>query len=237
MGYTRKAYNYVRKGYKKNWKTFRGYTDPVSKGVYDFSKRSIIKSMPFIKESLGLNTEVKYKEFERAQTIGRDGGIDIDIFEISDIAIGDNKDQMHGNSLRFKSLQLRGFMNGPPTITVQFRLMVIRWDDDTSPTIQDILEDYPSSGVGEDDINRFYRKGTNDCRVLYDKTCVLQSQADGNASQKQIRLMLNLKHKLKRSGSSNAFQSGRLYVVCLSNKTSSDRPTITYRTRLNYVDN
>jgi len=234
MGYVKKSYNYVRKGYKKNWKKFRSVTDPVSKDIYNAGYGI---SVGLLKKQLGLNTEVKYKEIETAVTLGRDGGTDISIVEISNIAIGDNKDQMHANSLRFKSLQLRGFLNGTPTAPSLVRLMVIKWDDDTAPTIQDIIEDYPTSGVGEDDINRFYRKGTNDVRVLFDRMYNLNPMSDGNASQRMVKLMLPISFKLKRSGSSNAFQSGRVYVVAMSNKTSTERPAFTYRSRLNYIDN
>lgn len=240
-------YNYVRRGYKRNWRKLRKVVNPVSKRVYQLGMNTSVNgySINGLKKALGLNTEKKYISYETTGTSGITIATGTPVIELlNDIQVGDAYNQMNGHSVRLTSLQMRGYVKSDPdsTIPVHARIMIVRWDDEDTPTIQDILENF-GSGTDTKGIHRPYVKGQNKMRVLWDQTYKLDaSSADGYYAVHDFFIRLKLDFHMKRAVingvGTDVFNMGRLYMVGVTDiDTAGQLPVISCVARTNFVDN
>lgn len=202
----------------------RGYAAAVGAGVgaYVLAKKAY-KAAKYVKSLV--NVEFKHHEPSFTGTVPSTGNVTL----LTEIGTGDTNITRDGESVRLKSLQLRGtYAIDPTTATNQkVRMLVIRWNDDSTPTIGNILQ----GGL----VNDFYNLDeTNKFKVLVDKYFTVNT-VDRPQKDFVIKLKLNDICKWKSSTGSDV-QTGHFYLVDLSDQATNP-PTASWQGRLRYIDN
>jgi hypothetical protein len=170
-----------------------------------------------------INVEKKHYDKNLAQAPDTTGGLS----HLTSIPQGDDYDEREGRSVRLKSMFVRGdvLMHASATSTI-CRVIWFQWNDDTAPTVTDILENANVHSPLNLD------KSTKS-RILRDRTFNLTT----DSPQKMCKLYVRRNNHCKFDGITGAdYERGSLWVMYISDQ-ATNTPTVTLRHRTRYIDN
>lgn len=202
------------------------------KGILDYqvSLRSMYNQLKYIRSLVN----VEYKKFDGAvaSTVGTTPFLALAPCSVSQ---GDTDQQRNGNSIRLKSLLIKGqFLLNPSATTTQMCRMIVVMDNqqigDTTPAFSDIID----SGFG----NNIYAPLNNETvgrfTVLLDRVYSLQPNGD---TLKSLYHYLKMDKHVRFNGPANTdIQKNGIYVYCVSND-NTNLPSLQLVSRTTFIDN
>lgn len=225
---------YKKRTYKRNAKGANDKSVTVWSGHSVLEKANAALSLAS-KVYRFVNTEVKFHDVTQTGTaIPNTGSIN----GLSAITQGDTSLTRDGQSVKLMNLTIRGFITTNqsqpyPQIT---RIILFRGKQENGVgfSATDILE--TASVISPKNYTDRFRT-----KILYDQT-FYQNQGAGLSAaafgtlSRPFNINLKCQGHVNFAGSSTNIEDGGLYLLYLSNQATST-PTITYYSRLTYVDN
>lgn len=211
-------------------------------GARAYSKPKSVKSIAVSasKRVSGLrraiNSMIERKHLDTNLTSGfGSGGISTTgaLLELSQIAQGDTETQRTGIQVTPQSLKLDLQLNIADTFN-KFRVLIFKWYDTTTPTLNDILN---PAGYGTF-IQAPYNwvNGRAKYKIIMDSKALMTS-----ANKPVVYLRRNFRFsqfdKIRFNGSSaSSGETGRIWMAVASDSAALSHPTTTGYTRLVYKD-
>jgi len=177
-----------------------------------------------------LNTEKKHVDRADASMPG-DTNLDFEL--LNGIAQGDGNENRDGTSVKFLTLFVKGFMRiSSSTSRTLVRVLIIhdKVPDGSLPSTSDILDN--------SDINGMYNTENMGAKyqILLDRTYTL---SDGSGQTRPFKIFKKLGTKSRYSGTGSTLadiSQGAYYIAFLSDE-SVNVPSISWRSRMMFVDN
>lgn len=181
---------------------------------------------PYIAPMIGLNPEKKVKATSFNTTASYDSPI---ITSLVDIATGDDYNARDGRSLLFKKatgmLRIQA-VAASTEINQLVRVIVFRWNDDTTPTVSDILF---NAGTGVDAPFRMYNKWETKFSVIQEKNFLLSNDVSNGRNGKLVKINAMSNTHVKYDGTASTdVSSNNIYIMILSNILSTNSPPQVY---------
>lgn len=227
-------YKKVRKGYKKNWKTFGSVYKPLSKSTYNVIK-DVAKNVS-LKYS---NAEHKWNDETYDSTLQVQSAGTFSQGTAGFIPQGDGVSERVGRSIKATQYSMNVLLRSNQNLSEPclVRMMLV-WTKQETFTPSDILENYSGNSVS--DPLCYYRKEAPNVNVLMDKTFLMGVYGDPSIPYvKNIRKTFNLGHHIKYANDSTTPQYGDIYLVTMVDSGSTgtdDNVLITGRIRLSFLD-
>jgi len=146
---------------------------------------------------------------------------------------GDTDVTRDGDQVYLKDFEISGAIGFADSTNV-IRLTVLRWYDDSTPTVDEIYE------LGANDaVNMFrpFRKDTSGTyHIMYDKVFAVANTGPGVQHFKKRVFGKKLGRKVVkfRGGSTNGY--GKIYICRQADSGTSVHPSVVYCARTNYTD-
>lgn len=192
----------------------------------------IRKTLPMKKKVQSIERRVKLLEGSedkgRSDTIVN-GSVDYagTLTELTAIQQGDQYTQRTGDDIMVNFIQFRcGLIAGDTTNFV--RHMIVRWLDDATPTVLNILQNASSTYAPLSAIN--YEGGRMKFQILYDRLYAVDTDAE--VTKKYITVN---KKVFYDGATSSAGVKGRLYSLWISDSSTATHPNVKCYYRLGYV--
>lgn len=152
---------------------------------------------------------------------------------ISAIPQGNDNGQRKGNTIRAKSLFVKGFVSGIAGQKRINRIMIVmdKQNLGSNPTPEDIIDGMTTayctiSPVDSDRLPRW--------KVLYDKTFITD---DASGQYKLFQRYIKLNHTIHYTGpNANDIYTGQLFMLSCSGDTATNSSTVVATCRLSYYD-
>lgn len=213
-----------RKGRKRSAKKVSWYDKKYSVGEL------AQKAMAGVWKLKGLvNSEMLKKDKQITGTVDSTGSVT----HVTDIAQGDGEGTRTGNSIFCRALNWKGqvFRTTSGNALQSFRIMVVQDGQqitDSGPGVTDILESATVySHLNKNTVGRF--------KVLYNRVFLMSSTGELG---KNVNINIPMRHHVRYNGSATSdIAKGGLYVLLLSDQSSTNYPSIQSELRLSYHDN
>lgn len=180
------------------------------------------------------NLNVEYKICQQSATSSTLGTTGI-VSNLASIALGDSASDREGRQIEIKSLTLRGViqMNTSATTTrIRVLICITKNNNNGTPAGTDVLNTTTVNSLRNLD-------NTKNIKVLYDKWFIV-SQNTLEAKQFQInRKFRGIKQRYTLGNTGGAFSDtewNALYLIAFSDE-ATNQPTISFNSRLRYIDN
>jgi len=175
-----------------------------------------------------VNTEHKYIDTTLASVGVNSTGV---VAHVSAVSEGSDYNQRDGISVRAKSLYIRGAVTMPAAavnVGQRLRLMVVRDNEDSTPTFGDLLETVNIMGP----LNHI---NTGRFNVLWDHTFAV---SNGGNQIVQFSKYINLNNHIKWSNSTTGIKTGHYYVFYISDGVgATSNPLLEFYSRIRFIDN
>lgn len=220
-----------QKPFYRKKKFIKGAKNAISIATSALRTASLVKSL--------INVEYKYVDNYNATAVipGTYGTVG-DVILQTGITQGDSVNQRNGNSVKLKSVYIRGLFSLDTTVLphTDIRLMVIKdlegvYSSGTAISPSDILQipNYFLSPININNGKRF--------KVLYDRTISL----DASNPSRMFKIFMKSNQHLRFTGPTNTATDEGHYYLCafVDSSTTAATTALTwnYNTRIRYLDN
>lgn len=157
------------------------------------------------------------------------------IFDVSNIAQGDDRSSRTGLTISPVALYLKGFFTASPTDRINSaRVIVFRWNDTTAPLVTDVIEaSFADRTIAP---YNWANSGTK-LHILHDKILTSDNAADTWRSDDRLRITFKPTDQIRYTGpAGNSGVSGRVFLLMLSDSSVLPHPACNYSGRLVFRD-
>lgn len=194
-------------------------------------------SIPYIKKAVhGLmgiaNAELKTVIDNDGGTIGAVSTGSWNVIALTkNIARGDQDNNRDGNSVKAKSIQIKGYVQPDPDSTlthIRFLMITDKDGQGSDPTASELLQDQTNlfSFTNPDTTKRFV--------VMRDMTITLES---GVRIERKINIFKNLYTHLKWPVAGSSAENNHIYILMATDDESSNLPTYNLQWKFRFYDN
>lgn len=220
-------------GKRRRYKRTRGYLGGIGKAI------SIAGSALAVAKGVKSLMNVEFKN----QTVD-DQFVDYDILStgtivyLTPVAQGITEITRNGNSIRAKSMDLKGYVTydsgGDDQQGVRLIMFIdYNYDGGNTPTVSGDAE----SVLDNSNIQSFRDLSNTDrFRVIYDKTFFV----DGEHQTRQVKIHKELNHKVEYVGTNSSAASGgggSIWMLLIGTQLVANYPTLNADYRFRYIDN
>ncbi len=227
--------SYKKNYYSKNYRKSGYYNKSGKKKGNIFYRRLRNKSYYMAKKALSM-LNVEYKEHNLITTSVPIVDIVGTIYQLTNIPQGDTTQTRDGNQCKLTAINIKGIYNIHASATNSFVRIILVLDKQTNQAIyatSDLLLDT----TAQDSINSpLQLNNRHRFVVLYDKVFLVSNSGTG-ARKINIYKKLQIPIRFDNSaGAISSLTSNSLSVIFISNE-STNRPNLSFISRIRYVDN
>lgn len=172
--------------------------------------------------------ELKYRDREYTGSAGIDtAGV---ILPLSDPQTGTSTSQLIGRTFLIKSILVRYQLFVADSYN-SVRVIIFRWNNNSIPTVPDVLEDYSTSATAGP-LSPIRIENSSNIQVLYSNIFAL-SQGVVDTSVDKLYIQKNIRAEYNDDGSKGI---GHVYMLIVSDSIAVSHPTYTVISRCRYLD-